>query len=211
MSSEEVFQLVKDVVPVELLLALLVDTADLFFFFFRRALLLVQVAEQSVGEVAQAALVQRLSVLVDDVLEDEPADFGAPRRQLLHVAAVGGQEPRQEIDSVALVDVPEDLVEEADNFGEGRVVVVEPGTAHVVREDVGAHGQQRRFQIDALLAGQFSGRRLQRHLLDHQAALGSQDAAQSVELEGRSARMAIVTGQRATGLLQVGPIAKRQS
>lgn len=193
-AAEEILELVEHVVPVELHL----DSA------------LLELAEQGVGEVADAVLVERLPVLVDDVAQDELADLGAPARELLHVAAVHGQEPRQEVDRVALVDVPEDLVEQADDGHERGVVVAEARAAHVVREDVGAHGEQRRLQVDAARGGARSGD-FGFELVHHEGALRSEHLAQSVELERRGSRVAIVARQRAPGFLQVRPVAKRQS
>ena len=141
-------------------------------------------AEEGVGEIARVVAVQRVAVLFDDVGENEVADVGAPADQLLHVAPVDGQQPRQEVDGVALVDVPEDLVEEADDLLEVDVVVGEAGAAHVVREHIGAHGQQNRFQIDA---GNAVTRLLGGHsvqLVDHVATFRGQDAAQRFELHG---------------------------
>ena len=80
-------------------------------------------------------------MLFDDVRQDELADVGTPADELLHVAPVDGQQPRQEVDRVALVDVPEDLVEQAHDFLEADVVVSEARAAHVMREHVGAHAQ----------------------------------------------------------------------
>lgn len=206
-AAKEVFQLVQDVIPVQLLrivvVLLCVFVGGLFV-----VLLAVQLVEQDVGEIARIVHIHGRPVLVDDRLDDELADVRAPRLQLLHVAAIDGHEPRQEIDSIALVDVPEDLVEKADHFAEFLVVVVESRAAHVVRENVGAHRHHRRLQIDSSAAG---GGRFQRQFVHHQAALGRQDSAQRVELHRVRTRVAPMTGNGTAIPLQVGPIAQRQS
>lgn len=61
------------------------------------------------------------------------------------MAGVEGQEPGQEVDRVAVVDVPEDLVEGAYDSRERRVVVGEACTAHVLGEHVGAGGHDERL------------------------------------------------------------------
>lgn len=203
-SAEKVFQLVEDVIPVELLFVVVViGSLDIFAV----VLFISQLAEEDVGEISGIVDVHGGSVLVDDGLDDELADVRAPRLELLHVAAVDGHEPGQEIDSVALVDVPENLIKETDDFAEFLVVVVEASAAHVVGEDVGAHGHHRRLQIDA-----FAGRRRrhERQFVDHQVAFGRQDAAESVELHRIDARVAPVAGDRAAISLQVRPIAQGQ-
>lgn len=172
-------------------------------------MIIVEVAEQSVGKVAKAALVQRLAVFFDDVLQDEFADVGAPGGQFAHMTAVSGQKPGQKVNGIALIDVPEDLVKETDSLLERRVRVAETGGAHVVREHVSTHSQQCRFQVDSALG--FGGGQLSAEFLDHEPALGRQHVAQCVKLKRRSPRMAITASQRASSFLQVGPVAQRQS
>ena len=116
-AAEKVLEFVEDVIPVEFVTGCApvgVGGGG------------VDVTEQGVGEIARIVAVERVPVLFDDVRQDEAADVGAPADELLHVAPVDGQQPRQEVDGVALVDVPEDLVEEAHRFLETGVRVGEP-------------------------------------------------------------------------------------
>ena len=166
MTAEKIFQLVKDVIPIELLLIVVVFTVILLILLT----VAVQLTQKYVGEISWIVDVHCGSMLVDDGLDDELANVRAPRLELLHVTAVDGQEPRQEIDSVALVDVPEDLIEETHNFAEIFVVVIESSAAHVVSEHVGAHGHHGRLQIDAFARS--CRCRFQRQFVDHQTAFG---------------------------------------
>lgn len=112
-------------------------------------LVIFEVAEKGIGEIAQTGFVEWNAVFVDDVGEDKLANIWAPIGQFLHVSAVSGQEPRKEINGIALINVPKDLIEKSDGFDESGVVVTESRTAHVVSENVSAHGQHCRFQIDS--------------------------------------------------------------
>lgn len=61
------------------------------------------------------------------------------------VYLIHGEEPREEVDGVALVDVPEDFVKVVDDAHEFGVVIVKADRAHVAGEHVGARRLDQRF------------------------------------------------------------------
>lgn len=82
-------------------------------------------------------LAQSFGARIDNSFHDEVPDAAGPGLEFFHVRRVEGAQPGQEVNGVALIDLPEDFVELADHVHELLVVVVEADRAHVLREEIG--------------------------------------------------------------------------
>lgn len=144
-------------------------------------------------------------MLVDDPREDELPDSGRPGGELLHVQRVHGQQPGQEVHGVALVDLPEDLVERAHDGEELRVVVAEALGAHVLGEHIGAGHQHQRLQVARLpvVPGLEFPQKDRHFLRGHHVDV--------VVLERGESGRAVGAGDAAASLLQRGPVAQGES
>jgi len=118
---------------------------------------------------------------------------------------IHGEEPGEEVDGVALVDVPEDLVKVLDDAHEVGVVVVKALGAHVVGEHVGARG------LDERLHGKRRAGRVRAHALQQPRGLGAGHRRQLPVLRRREPRRAVEARDAPARLLQVRPVAQRQS
>lgn len=118
----------------------------------RHVLLPRQRPQQRIGEVVVRlrSLVQLLNTRIDNVLQNEFPNALRPRFDVLHVRGVKGTQPWKEVDRVALIDFPENLVEASHHRLEVGVLIVEAGRAHVEQEEIGARLHNHRFEMKFL-------------------------------------------------------------
>lgn len=142
--------------------------------------------------------------MFDIITKDSTSRSQCTQNPILIIYLIHGEEPGEEIDGVALVDVPEDLVEVVHDVHEVDVVVVEGDAAHVAGEHVGARG------LDQRLDGEGRGRGVRAHALQQPLSLDARHRRQLPELRRREARRAVEARDAPARLLQVRPVTQRQ-
>ena len=128
-----------------------------------------------------------------------------PRADKIHVAFVNRIQPRDEVDDVALIHLPEDIVKRMNHFCKRGIVVVKTRTAHVLGEHVEAGGLNQGFHFIFLrfLCGTWQfGEELNNFV--------TPNLVKVVVVDGSEAWGAVDASNAAPGLLEIGPVTESQ-